>query len=267
MKKLLPMLALCLGLLVPAAPRAAGDDAARAQRWQDLRQAIFGDREVRDGSGILQLDAPPRALDAALVPVGIAVAPGTAVKGLYLVIDDNPSPLAAHIVFGPAADPHSVKLRVRVDQYTQIHAVVETADGRLYATARFIKAAGGCSAPASGQDPAALKDIGHMKLRLAGDFAPGKPVQAQLMIRHPNFNGMQMDQITRQYTPAHFIQSTDVSYDGERVFHLDSDISLSSDPAIGFVFVPRAKGRMTVLVRDSRKMQFEHSFQLPPEGS
>ncbi|HZT21062.1 MAG TPA: thiosulfate oxidation carrier complex protein SoxZ, partial [Dongiaceae bacterium] len=69
------------------------------------------------------------------------------------------------------------------------------------------------------------------------------------------------------YTPAHFIQSTDVSYDGERVFHLDSDISLSSDPAIGFVFVPRAKGRMTVLVRDSRKMQFEHSFQLPPEGS
>jgi len=34
------------------------------------------------------------------------------VKSIYLVIDDNRAPLAAHITFGPAEDPQSLKLRV-----------------------------------------------------------------------------------------------------------------------------------------------------------
>ena len=36
----------------------------------------------------------------------------------------------------------------RIDDYTYLHAVAETVDSRLYMAARFIKAAGGCSAPA-----------------------------------------------------------------------------------------------------------------------
>jgi sulfur-oxidizing protein SoxY len=244
--------------------RAEEDDVARAARWKELQHTIFGSRALEDGSGFIKIDAPSRALDAALVPVGLTLTADKRVTGLYLVIDDNPSPLAAHFTFGPKADPHDLKLRVRIDQYTNMHAVVETGDGKLYEATRFIKAAGGCSAPAGADDVEALKDVGQMKLRLVGGFATDKPVEAALMVRHPNFNGMQMDQVTRNYTPARFIQSVDVAYNGGQVFHLDSDISLSTDPVITFGFVPGEKGTLTVTVKDSRNATWEHSFELPP---
>jgi len=243
----------------------ADDDnaAERASRWQALQQALFPGRSLKDGAGIVQLDAPPRALDAALVPIGIELSAVKPIKSVYLVIDGNPSPLAGHFTFGPKADPHSLKLRVRVDQYTNMHAVAETQDGQLFVATKFVKASGGCSAPAGSDDTSALQDIGRMKLHLIGDFAPGKTEQAVLMVRHPNFNGMQMNQITRYYTPARFIRSIDVTYEGGSVFHLDSDISMSTDPVITFGFVPQAKGQMKVVVRDSKDITFDHSFEVP----
>jgi len=150
-----------------------------------------------------------------------------------------------------------------VDQYTDMHAVAETQDGQLYVATKFVKAAGGCSAPAGADDAAALHDIGRMKLHLLGEFTTGKPVQAQLLVRHPNFNGMQMNQITRYYTRARFIRTIDAAYAGQAIFHLDSDISLSSDPVITFGFVPQAKGRMQVIVRDSDNATFDRSFDIP----
>ena len=243
---------------------ADDDDAvARAERWKDLQQAIFPGRSLKDGSGVIQLDAPPRALDAALVPISVDMTGGKPVKGVYVIIDGNPSPLAAHFTFGPKADPRSLKLRVRVDQYTNMHAIAETQDGQLFVATKFVKAAGGCSAPAGADDAAALQDLGRMKLHLIGDFAAGKPEQAVLMVRHPNFNGMQMNQITRYYTPPRFIRTIDATYEGGSIFHLDSDISLSTDPVITFGFVPEAKGQMKIVVRDSKNATFDHSFDVP----
>lgn len=239
------------------------DAAARAERWKALQEAIFGNRKVLDGNGIIELDAPPRALDAALVPIGLQLSGDKSIKAVYLVIDNNPSPLAAHITFGPKADARSIKLRVRVNEYTFMHAVAETTDGKLYATEKYVKAAGGCSAPAGSDDKEALKDIGRMKLRLLGEFAAGEPIQAQLMIRHPNFNGMQMNQVTRFYTPPRFIKSTEVTYEGSKVFHLESDISISTDPVIIFGFVPQAKGELQVAIRDSDDATFSGSFDVP----
>jgi sulfur-oxidizing protein SoxY len=243
--------------------RADDDEAARASRWQALQQAIFPGRSLKEGSGVIQLDAPPRALDAALVPITVAM-PGTkAVKGVYVIIDGNPSPLAAHFTFGPKSDPRSLQMRVRVDQYTNMHAIAETQDGQLFVATKFVKAAGGCSAPAGTDDAAALQDMGRMKLHLIGDFTAGKPEQAVLMVRHPNFNGMQMNQITRYYTPPRFIRTIDATYEGSSIFHLDSDISLSTDPVITFGFLPQAKGQMKIVVRDSKDATFDHSFDVP----
>ena len=61
-------------------------------RWSDLRRAIFGDRVVEDAGDLVAIDAPTRAEDAAIVPVSIRVAETLApeIRGLYLVIDDNP---------------------------------------------------------------------------------------------------------------------------------------------------------------------------------
>ena len=254
----------CLAIAVlPLAAHADDEDADRGARWKQLQESIFPHRQIQDGGGIISVDAPPRALDAALVPVELQISGNHGVKGVYLIIDDNPAPLAAHFVFGPKADPHDLKLRVRVNQYTNIHAIAETADGHLYASTKFVKASGGCSAPAGSDDAAALQDIGRMKLRLLSAFSAGKPVQAQLMIRHPNFNGMQMNQITRFYTPARFIRTIDATYNGGQVFHMDADISLSTDPVITFGFVPHEKGQMKVVARDSNNTTFDHSFDLP----
>lgn len=253
----------CLAWVGLSTAHAEETDADRATRWKELQQGIFGSREVHDGSGMLRIEAPVRALDAALVPVGIVMTGDQAIKSVYLVIDDNPSPLAGHFIFGPKADPRSIKVRVRVEQYTNLHAIAETADGKLYAVEKFLKAAGGCSAPAGADDTEALQGIGQMKLRVLGTPAPGEPALAQLMIRHPNFNGMQMNQATRFYTPARFIKTIDVTFHDGVVLHVDADISLSTDPVITFGFMPHQKGQLKVVARDTAGATFDQSFDVP----
>jgi sulfur-oxidizing protein SoxY len=258
--------ALVLGLWAAvghAAVAEPDEEADRAARWTELQRALFPGRSIQDGSAWISIEAPQRALDAALVPVNLTLKNNQPIKGVYLVIDNNPGPLAGHFTFGPLGDPHFLKLRVRVNAYTYIHAVAETGDGQLYSTARFVKAAGGCSAPSGADEQQAMQDLGHIKLRLLQPFTAGRALEAQLMIRHPNFNGMQMNQLTRMYTPAMFIRTIDVSYEGVPVMHLDSDISLSADPVIGFGFTPPAKGQLKILVRDTKDESFGQSFDVP----
>jgi sulfur-oxidizing protein SoxY len=242
---------------------APADDPSRIARWQALREAVFGNRPVAEGSAVIQMEVPTRALDAALMPLGLTLNGGNTIKAVYLFIDNNPSPLAGRFVFGPAADPSALKMRVRINEYTLVHAVAETHDGKLFGTQKFVKAAGGCSAPAGTDEADALTEMGRMKLRLLGEFAPGKPMQALLQIRHPNFSGMQMNQVTRMYTPARFIRTLDVSFSGQQVLHVESDISMSEDPAITFGFVPRSKGALEVKAVDSSDAHFAQAFDVP----
>ena len=168
--RLLLATALLSSLLGAASSARADEDdpGARAGRWQALQQALFPGRSLKDGAGVVKLDAPPRALDAALVPIGVDLTDVKPIKSVYLVIDGNPSPLAAHFTFGPKADPHSLKLRVRVDRYTDIHAIAESQDGQLFVTSRFVKASGGCSAPAGA-------DGSSSPIRSSGRPLTGRP--------------------------------------------------------------------------------------------
>jgi sulfur-oxidizing protein SoxY len=240
--------------------RAAEDAATQAARWQDVRIAVFGDRAVADGAGVVALEAPVRALDAALVPITVTLAEPRKVKALYIIIDGNPSPLAGVFHFGPGADAHMLKTRVRVDQYTLMHAVAETADGRLFVAEKFVKAAGGCSAPSTKNQELAAARLGQMKLKAVGDG--GDTQTLQLLISHPNNNGMQMDQLTRNYIPARFIQDVKVTYGGDLVFQLEADISLSEDPAITFGLAPHGSAPLTIEMRDSSSAAFKQSFDL-----
>ena len=264
-------IAAALGVLlcVPAPAGAAEDADARAARWSDLTHPVFGDRPVTEGAGVVTLDAPARAQDAALVPVSVALAAGGGagagrVKAVWLLVDGNPSPLAGTFKFGPAADPRSLKTRVRVDQYTLVHAVAETEDGRLFAAERFVKAAGGCSAPSSKDPQLAMSRLGQMRLRLDGEapLREGEAATAHLLISHPNNNGMQVDQVTHNFVPPRYIQDITVRYGDTEVLSVDADISLSEDPVITFGFVPRGPGPMRVDVLDSTKARFHQDFPL-----
>ncbi len=258
---------LVLGLVAPA--WAEENEAAQAARWADLKQAVFGDRAVVDGSGVIVLDAPARAQDASTVPVSVTL-PGSGasmsgqIKAIWLMVDGNPSPLVGAFHFGPAADPHSLRTRVRVDQYTLIHAVAETEDGRLFSAARYVKAAGGCSAPSSKDPEVAMSRLGQMRLRLEGEpvLTPGNTVTANLMISHPNNNGMQMDQISHLYIPPRYIQDIKVTYGGEKVMEVESDISMSEDPVITFGLRINGDGPVHVDVEDSSHALFHKDFDL-----
>ncbi len=255
-----------LALILPQA-RADEDDTARAERWNDLKHAMFQDRKVQDGAGVITLDAPARALDAALVPITVTLLPGRTVKTVYLLVDGNPSPLAGTFHFGPAFDPASLSTRVRVDQYTLMHAVAETEDGQLFAAERFVKAAGGCSAPSGADAVEAAKRLGQMRLRVDAGPSHGTARAAELLISHPNNNGMQVDQISHLFIPARYIEDIKVTRGDALVFDLEADISLSEDPAIRFHFLPVGEGPLDVVVTDSTRAVFHRSFEVPAKSS
>ncbi len=254
----------------PAEP-AGSDDASAEARWDELRPMLFEGKTLLDGKDVIELHAPSRALQAAAVPVAFHTkfrqTPEHYVKAVSLVIDANPAPLAAVFHFTPDSGQADAETRLRVDDYTFIHAVVETNDGKFYETRSFVKAAGGCSAPMSKDAAAAAHQIGQMRFRQVGEFLPGTPNLAQLKINHPNNSGMQMDQMTRLYIPAHYIRTISVTLDGKPIMNVDADISLSQNPFFRFYYVPQHPGPLKVSVKDNLNESFTSSWPVGPQAS
>ena len=247
----------------------SGDNPEGNEVWQKVRASLFQSRViVNDNGKVVVLDTPNRAEDAAIVPISIKLlAPQTAashVSKLYLLIDNNPSPIAAVFTFTPNSGRADVETRVRIDEYTHVRAIAEMNDGRLFMTTRFVKASGGCSAPPGKDQQAALASLGKMKFRVEGDAVARKPVLAQLMISHPNNSGLAMDQLTRQFTPAHFVRTVNVSYAGKPVMSADVDISISENPSFRFYFVPNGEGELKAEVVDSKDLEFNSSLKVRP---
>jgi sulfur-oxidizing protein SoxY len=249
----------------------SGDNPEASEIWKKVRASLFEKRPIANaGDDTLLLDAPVRAEDAAVVPLAMrARLPHTAssfVSKLYLIIDNNPSPISAIFSFTPHSGRADIETRVRVDEYTFVRAVAETNDGRLLMRTRFVKASGGCSAP-PGKDPqAALASLGKMKLRVEGDVVLNKPTLAQLMISHPNDSGMVMDQLTRQFTPRRFVRTVNIAYAGESVLSADLDFSISENPNLRFYFLPRGPGQLTAEVVDTNQSAWKSSLDVAPSA-
>lgn len=233
------------------------EEAARLELWHSLREDLFGARDFAPGDHLVRLTAPERALDASLVPVGLELPGGRMIRRVAIVIDENPVPLAADFTFGPASDRGPIEMKMRVNSYTNMHAVVETETGEMFEVARFVKASGGCSAPAGMSDAEAMRGMGDIHLKLARDPAATTTATARLMIRHPNFTGLQMNEETRGYTPARFISRIEVTSGDAPVFVMEGGISVSSNPVIHFSFIPHEKSELTVRVVDSDDARWE----------
>lgn len=247
------------------APRA--DQADEAQ-WAELKEMVFGDRRILDGDGIIALEAPDRAYDAAIVPVTIRAlipqAEDRHVRTITLLIDKNPVPVAAVFHMTPDTGVATISTRIRINEYTNVRAVAETSDGMLFQAVRFVKAAGGCSAPAMKDQEAALARLGRMKLRYDGDSPAGQPAEAQFMISHPNYSGLQMNQLTRHYIPAHYVENIRISYGDRTLMTVEGDISLSENPTIGFHYVPHGPGEIAVEAVDTEGNVFSRSWPVAP---
>jgi sulfur-oxidizing protein SoxY len=270
LRRLVMAFALLGCLLAPAAAQLKlGDDPEASEVWKKVRASLFESRPITSpADDVLVLDAPARAEDAAIVPISIktrfAQSANRYVDRLWLIIDNNPSPISAIFTFTPQSGRADIETRVRVDEYTHVRAIAETNDGKLYMTTRFVKASGGCSAPPSKDPQAALATLGRMKFRVEGEVDQNKPVLAQLMISHPNNSGLAMDQATRQFTPSHFVRKVDVSYAGKPVLSADVDFSISENPNFRFYFVPQGAGELKAEVVDSNDLRFESALKIQP---
>lgn len=236
--------------------------AAQKDPWPELAASIFNNRPLADGAGLIAIEMPGRAEDAAIVPITVraTLPPGDMrrVKAFAIVIDENPAPVAATFSIGPNAVVTSISTRVRVDSYTNVHAVAELTDGKLYVVKTYVKASGGCSAPAG--KIADKSGVGQMRLRQFGKSADGAASnlrEAQIMIRHPNNSGLQMDQITRHYLPAYFVHFVKIWQGEELLLAVEGSISISEDPNFRFTYLPNHAKSFAVEAIDTESRTFK----------
>ena len=232
--------------------------------WADVSKLLFKGAAIVEDDAFVSLDAPPRAEDAALTPVKLSIrtpaGDARRVVRISLVIDENPVPLAGEFTLGSRADVSAISTRVRVNAYTNVHAVAELSDGSLHATKVYVKAAGGCSAPATKNMDEA--ELGKMKMRVIDDTKPGRGDYV-VMMRHPNNSGLQMDQVTRLYTPARYVDHLAVYQGEDLVFSVEGGISISEDPNFRFEFARTDAKTLRVEAHDIDNMRFQASWPIP----
>lgn len=252
-------------LVFAAAAPALAQSPGSADVWPGLARDIFAGRPMTPGSDVVSLQSPKETYEAALVPMTISLEkPATAVRKVTLVIDENPAPLAASFTIGPQSGLTMISTRVRVNDYTNVHVVAETTDGALHVIERPVKAAGGCSAPSVKNMDELAANLGKMKFReiLAGDLANARRREAQIMIRHPNASGMQMDQGTGLYIPARYVDRLTVKQGDDLVFEMTGGISISEDPNFRFTYVPNGARAISVEAHDSDGLTWRAQYPI-----
>jgi sulfur-oxidizing protein SoxY len=194
--------------------------------WELLRAKYYGERPmgVVDES-FMSLEVPGNTPDPAATPLTLRFADVALrrIKRVRVFIDNNPSPLVATLEFADTPLTE-INLRVRIDRFTSVRAIAETADGGLEMRSSWVKASGGCSAPPSA---ASAGTLGEIRVR------PSTDAKAVLVgIRHPNASGFQFDPRTGDPIPAHYIAHLRVSAGGSRLLDAETGISLSENPTL-----------------------------------
>lgn len=261
-------LLLLLICLVGSTSAAGGDQTDG--RWGELRRGLFQDRQIFEEAGIIAIEAPERAIDPARVSVTLRAFPtenaDSYIRSLWLVVDNNPVPVAAAITFEPGIVWDTLDTEIRVNEYSEVRAIAEMSDGELHMASDFVKASGGCSAPPSSYEFSDESLFGTYRGNVERLFNRKLPALARFQLIHPNASGMQFDQFTRTYIPAHFVHTITARFDDKLLFSVDTNFSLSQDPTLGFNFKPEKSGRLTIRAVDSKDKVFEQSWDVEASG-
>ena len=257
----------CIFLLCALSdPIHSKDKAPVPVTWNEsLKDFLYDDDVINDGSNIMELTSPYRALDAAIVPIKISFKIDQDgeeyIKNLTLIVDENPSPLVSKFKFTKKSGNASLTTRVRIDKYTYVRAIAETNKNNKFMVANFVKAAGGCSAPSLGDMDAIMARLGKMKMKFIKTNNINDVNVAQFVVSHPNFSGLQFNQLTRAEIPAHFVNYLKVEQDNQIIFEATPDISLSEDPSFIFNY-KNSGGPLNVYVEDSEGQKFNKQFPI-----
>ncbi len=236
-------------------PSATHD--ASSPEWERISGKLFPGKTLIAGQSVVQVIVPLRAAYGASVPVKIvsklAQKPELFVRRMYVVVDKNPSPVAAVLDLTTEVGQADFETRLRVDEYSHVRVVSELSNGQLHTDSRYVKTSGGCSAPPNRES---LHLIGKTMLKLNGELHMEQPTTADVTVVHPNDTGFELNQVTVMYIPPHFVRSIKVSYAQRKVFDAELDFSVSENPTLRFNFVPHGRGELRAEVTDTKEGQF-----------
>jgi sulfur-oxidizing protein SoxY len=132
------------GAVALGAPRPAGAQQLGVhERAEDGLRRLLGNRPLKDGAGVVKLEAPLIAENGAVVPVSVEVnSPMTAanhVKHIFIVADQNRIPIIMRAAFTPQAGQAYLGATVRLGETGDVRAIVEQSDGTLLQVRREVK--------------------------------------------------------------------------------------------------------------------------------
>lgn len=244
------------------------DDLQRQsdRAWEPIRQGAFQDRDIDESpaTAVIELKAPYRAEDPAVVPVSIhSKIPQTTqhyVKKLHVYLDKNPLPLVGIFEFTPNSGKADLAMRIRVDSNTFFRVVTEMNNGDLLMSKSFIRSLGGCSEPLGASVDESIKRMGKMKTNTIGSTKLGEASLIQLKISHPNITGLGASQRTGVRPPPHFIKELKISHDGETIMQANLTFAISQDPSFRFFFIPQKKADIIIEAIDSKNNRFTSTY-------
>lgn len=236
---------------------------ASTEIWPVMKEGFFPKRTIEEAD-FIKLSGPKRAESGAQVPITLTIdrpqgAPD-AIKSVYIIVDANPIPLAATYHLSELLGKLTLSTRIRLETDSFIHAVGETADGKLFMTAIPIRASGGCGGAVDGDDQAVLAAAGKIKLNVETPVTFKQATTATFIIKHPMFTGLQRDLVSQGFRPAFYIQKATFTYDGKPVLDVDFGVGTSEDPYLRFDFVPPAPGKLEVKAHDNEEGKFAHTL-------
>jgi sulfur-oxidizing protein SoxY len=237
--------------------------------WDEVQANVFAGRAIAPAGEMVKLTAPTRPTDQRAVPVAVEarLTDGRTIRRLTLIVDENPTPVAAVFEFGQDRAEVRVATDLRLNAATDVRAVLEASDGTLYMADSFVKFAGGqasCSAPPQGNPQEIAANMGKMTfepLRKTADATEITP-SARLTVNHPNHTGMVLDQLTLLYVPLRIVTDMEVREGDQRVFAMRGSMTMSQNPTIEFDYKANGADRMHVLVKDSDGAAWEKSFPI-----
>ncbi len=243
--------------------------AAMGNTWEGLKGYVVGSRSLQSGFGVVTLSAPIRPEDQRAVPIAIDAhfTDGRTVKKVTLVVDENPMPVAAIFDMGPNQRHVTLKTVIRLNQQTEIRAIVEASDGALYMSSRLVKFAGGqaaCAAPPTGNAEEIAANMG--KMALVDVSTDGNATQIahemRLSISHPNHTGMALDQQTLLYIPLRMISSLEVRQGDAKLFDMTGSITIAENPYFEFPVSLTGDHNLEVVLKDSDGGEWKRSLPI-----
>ena len=226
--------------------------------WLALREQYFLHRPIIENeNNRIRIQAPGRAENDALVPVLIELKENTInsvdpFQKVYLIVDVNPVPLGGLFTLSTNRVMEQLKTSVRVNGYTYIRAVGETASGKLYMAKQWVKSTGaGCSAPPGLDQEMHKKRMGKIRFKQIEYDTSRRSRSLWLIVSHPNNTGMQRDQLSTLIIPEHYVTNVKVTFNKELVLEADTSFTLSENPNFTFTFDPEESGILRADLTDN----------------